>query len=91
MKFRVMESEGDLASWAHTLLLADPRRIVVEKDRGAASDLRPQRTLPGPGRWRRAVGVLWSLAGGPADTPEQLSHVYDGIFLLLRQSASSTA
>lgn len=91
MKFRVMESEGDLASWAFVLLLANPRRIVVEKDCGAASDLRPQRTLPGLGRWSGAVGVLWSLASGPADTPEQLSHVYDGIFLLLRQSASSTA
>lgn len=63
----------------------------MEKDGGATSDLRPQWTLPGLGRWSIAVGVLWSLASGPADTPEQLSHVYDGIFLLFRQSASSTA
>lgn len=91
MKVSVMESEGDLTSWAYILLLSNPWRIVVEKDCGAALDLRPQRTLPGLGRWSRAVGVLWSLASEPADTPEQVSHVYDRIFLLLRQSASSTA
>ena len=66
------------------------RRIVVN-DCGAAPNLRPQWTLPGLGRWSKAVGVLWSLAIGPADPSEQLSHVYDGIFLLLHQSASSTA
>lgn len=71
--------------------LTRPWRVVVQKDCGAASDPGPQRTLPGPGRGSVAVGALWSLASGPADTPEQLSHVYDGIFLLLRQSASSTA
>lgn len=91
MKVRVMESEGDLASWTYISLLYNPWGIVVERDCGAASDPRPQWTLPVLGRESRAVGVRWSLASGPADTPEQLSHVYDGIFLLLRQSASSTA
>lgn len=89
MKVRVMESERDLACWAYILLLSNLRRIVVKKDCGAASDPRPQWTLPGLERWSRAVGVLWRLASRPADTPKQLSHVYDGIFLLLRQSASS--
>lgn len=43
------------------------------------------------GRWGSDEGeALWSLASGPADMPDKLSHVYDGIFLLLRQSASST-
>lgn len=86
-----MESEGDLASWAQILLFSNPRGIVVEKDRCAASDRRAPADPPHRG-WRRgAVGVLWSLAGGPADMPEQLSYVYDGLFMLLRQSASSTA
>lgn len=75
----------------HSPFSLAPWRIVVEKDHGAASNPEPQRTLPSPGRWNIAVGVLWSLAGGLADTPELLRHVYDGIFLLFRQFASSTA
>lgn len=55
----------------------------MEKDCGAASDPGPQRTLPGPGRWSGAVGVLWSLASGPADMPEQLSRVYDAMFFVI--------
>lgn len=51
----------------------------------------PLWTLPCLGRWSRAVGVLWNLASGAADMPEQLSHVYDGVFRLMQQSASSAA
>lgn len=81
-----MESERDLTSWAYILFLFNLLRIVV-KDCGAPLDPGPQWTLPGLRRMSRAVG-LWPM--GPADPQQQLSHVYDGIFLLLHQSASST-
>ena len=60
----------------------------MERDWATASAFRPHWTLPGLGRRSRAIGVLSSLASGPAGMPEQLGHVYDGIFLLLRQSGN---
>lgn len=50
------------------ILLSKPWRIVVERSCDAASDPRPRWAFSRLGRWSRALGALWSLARGPAET-----------------------
>lgn len=83
MEVGVMDLERDLALWPFLVFPSKPWRVVVKRTLWWCVRARPLWTLTCLGRWSRAVGVLWNLACEAADMPEQLSHVYDGIFWLM--------
>lgn len=84
---RVMKSEGDLASWA---CVSGGESLEDCGGEALCCCVRPQAPAD-PFRPGGDGAALWCSANEPADMPEQVSRVYDGIFLLLHQSASSTA